>query len=205
MFALPPYEEDFVYSTPLHQGTGPLRLLKFKPSTLGTTLSLSLSDAKQGDRFCAISYAWNRLVCTPSFGLNRDVSCTTHGTPLWTNNKALCNNYLSYFRSVPDGYVDILIDGKKFYVQETVCHLLLAIQKRFQNGDYFWLDAICINQNDIIERIQQTGNMHEIYKAAQHVYVWLGVAYDSSDMAMDFLYYLAPSPSPYESVAHSPL
>ncbi|KAI7777344.1 hypothetical protein LA080_003740 [Diaporthe eres] len=47
--------------------------------------------------------------------------------------------------------------------------------------------------------------MHEIYKVAQHVYVWLGLTYDSSDMAMDFLYYLAPPTSPYWSVPHSPL
>lgn len=194
-----------MYSTPLPQGTGPLRLLKFNPSRRGTTLSLSMADAKQGDRFCAISYAWDRLVCTPEFEPNGNVSCTKHDKALWTNNKALCNKYLSSLRCVPDGYVDILIDGKRFYVQETVHHLLLAIQTRFQNGDYFWLDAICINQNKRIERDQQTRIMYEIYKAAQHVYVWLGPAYDGSNIAMDFLYCLAPSASPYEPVTHSSL
>ncbi|KAG6358271.1 hypothetical protein INS49_014155 [Diaporthe citri] len=204
MFALPPYEEDFVYSTTLPQGTGPRRLLKFNPSTPGTKLSLSLVDAKQGDRFCAISYAWNRPVCTPRFDLNSNVFCPTHGTAPWTNSKAVCNSYLSYFKSAPNGYTDILIDENNFYVQDTVFHLLLATQKFFQNGGYFWLDS-CINQNDSVERGQQTSVMHEIYKAAQHVFVWLGTAYDSSDIAMDSLYYLAPSASPYASLPHSPL
>lgn len=47
--------------------------------------------------------------------------------------------------------------------------------------------------------------MHEIYKAAQHVYVWLRTAYDSSDLTIDFLHYLTPSASPSEPVTNSPV
>lgn len=202
----PPYEECFEYSAPSPQGNGPLRLLTFHPSAASTTLSLSLVDAEQDHSYFAISYAWDRPLCKPVFGPNGSVSCAeaTHGTELWTNNKALCNSYLRDHRSFPDGYVDILINRQKFYIQDTVYHLLrmlqtsVGIQQRLQNGQYFWLDAICINQNDKLEKEKQTSNMHAIYKAAQHVYVWLGTTHSKSQAAMDFLTYLAPSRYPVQ-------
>lgn len=186
MSAISLQEDDFVYPTSSPKETGPLRLLTFT-SKNNTVLSFSLVDAKKGDEFFAISYAWDRPVCKLNFNVYGDISCVTHCTAPWTNNKALCNNYLSNFRSEPDGYTDIFINRMKFYVQDTVYHLLRAIKKRVRKGAYFWLDAICINQNDRFGRKRQTSNMHEIYKAAKHVYVWLGTAYDSSDSAMDFL------------------
>lgn len=199
-----------MYSAPWPNETRPLRLLAFDSCTTSSSLSLSLFDTEQEHEFFAVSYAWGNSVCKPSFGMFRSVSCANamHGTPVWSNNKALCNNYLSYYRSGSDGYVDILINGRKFYVQDTVYHLLRTlwasaeIQQRFRDGQHFWLDAICVNQNDEIETVQQTSIMHEIYKAAQHVYVWLGTAYNSSAVAMDFLSHLIPSTSPQESATN---
>ena len=37
-----------------------------------------------------------------------------------------------------------------------------------------WIDAICINQSDILERNHQVKNMKWIYEAASRVVVWLG-------------------------------
>lgn len=195
MSETPSYEENFAYSAPSFRGAGPLRLLTFDPLRASTTLSLSLVDAEQDHRFFAISYAWDKPVCKPVFGVDGSVTCAeaTHGIAPWTNKKALCNSYLRDHRNGADGYVDILINGQNFYVQATVYHLLQTlqasaeIQQRLQNGEYFWLDAICIDQNDESETKQQTSNMHEIYKAAQHVFAWLGKAYNRSCSAMDFL------------------
>ncbi len=38
-----------------------------------------------------------------------------------------------------------------------------------------WVDAICINQDDIDERNVQVQNMHHIYRRAGNVIIWLGV------------------------------
>ena len=38
----------------------------------------------------------------------------------------------------------------------------------------FWIDFLCINQSDNIERNQQVTLMGEIYDSADNVYVWLG-------------------------------
>lgn len=37
-----------------------------------------------------------------------------------------------------------------------------------------WIDAVCINQEDIIERGQQVAAMGQIYRSARKVIVWLG-------------------------------
>ncbi|KAH6633778.1 hypothetical protein C7974DRAFT_471838 [Boeremia exigua] len=40
--------------------------------------------------------------------------------------------------------------------------------------EYFWIDAICINQADDSEKALQVAQMGEIFQAAEHVIIWLG-------------------------------
>lgn len=47
-----------------------------------------------------------------------------------------------------------------------------------------WIDAICIDQNNIPERSYQVQRMREIYGGAAEVLVWLGPAQDNSDRAL---------------------
>lgn len=51
----------------------------------------------------------------------------------------------------------------------------------------YWIDAICIKQNDILERNHQVGIMKELYVNAFVVYIWLGESADASDIAMQWL------------------
>jgi hypothetical protein len=54
------------------------------------------------------------------------------------------------------------------------------------NGcQYLWVDAICISQNNDVEKAHQVANMHEVYRQAADVYVWLGPAANKSDQAME--------------------
>jgi hypothetical protein len=50
----------------------------------------------------------------------------------------------------------------------------------------FWIDAICINQADEVEKEQQVKKMYEIYKNARQVVVWLGPTTPDSIKALDF-------------------
>ena len=49
----------------------------------------------------------------------------------------------------------------------------------------FWIDAVCINQSDDIEKAQQIPLMAEIYARASRVVVWIGDAKDDSDQALE--------------------
>ncbi len=50
-----------------------------------------------------------------------------------------------------------------------------------------WVDAICINQEDLNERIDQVLRMKDIYRLSKRVVVWLGPADATSDLAMESL------------------
>lgn len=50
-----------------------------------------------------------------------------------------------------------------------------------------WIDAICINQNDVEERNQQIQLMPDIYSMADRVVAFLGEASDDSDLGMDLV------------------
>jgi len=54
----------------------------------------------------------------------------------------------------------------------------------------FWIDAICINQQDISERNAQVGRMSQIYRLARQVVVWLGPGSAQSHLAISTLQYL---------------
>ncbi|CAF3618224.1 unnamed protein product [Fusarium graminearum] len=47
-----------------------------------------------------------------------------------------------------------------------------------------WIDALCINQDDMTEKGQQVQSMAKIYAKANCVIVWLGEAADESDRAL---------------------
>ena len=48
-----------------------------------------------------------------------------------------------------------------------------------------WIDALCINQSDLDERSHQVLHMSSIFGRAVSVVVWLGEAWEGSDLAME--------------------
>ena len=66
----------------------------------------------------------------------------------------------------------ILVDGKQFKVRANLWRFLRHVAGRCDRD--YWVDAICINQNDISERNEQVIRMGEIYSWATKVLLWLG-------------------------------
>ncbi|KAF2966877.1 hypothetical protein GQX73_g6694 [Xylaria multiplex] len=68
-------------------------------------------------------------------------------------------------------------------------NLAVALQHlRYQDEPRtLWIDAICINQNDLSEKSHQVAFMGEVYKHASRVIVWLGPEADNSDRALEVL------------------
>lgn len=50
-----------------------------------------------------------------------------------------------------------------------------------------WIDALCINQEDVAERSRQVGKMRDIYRGADQVVVWIGEESATSTRAIDFV------------------
>jgi hypothetical protein len=68
----------------------------------------------------------------------------------------------------------------------TTPNLRLALAHLDQNA-WYWIDALCINQSDDIERSQQVRLMTRIYQTAYAVDVWLGVNKGNSHLGIELL------------------
>jgi hypothetical protein len=75
---------------------------------------------------------------------------------------------------------NILVDGKKFPATTNLVAALEIISRitseipSFSSSTFFWIDAICINQEDIEERSSQVQMMGSIFEKAHAVLAWLG-------------------------------
>jgi hypothetical protein len=59
---------------------------------------------------------------------------------------------------------------------------------RFETGTaVFWVDSLCINQDDVREKGAQVQRMFDIYSRAAHVLAWTGEAADDSDEALKLM------------------
>jgi hypothetical protein len=87
----------------------------------------------------------------------------------------------------------VTIEGHRFPVTENLESALrhmrnLKATSKSANSrtrSFWWVDAICINQDDVLERNQQVNLMTMIYKKAASVHIWLGEEADNSGIAFN--------------------
>ncbi|XXH02570.1 hypothetical protein Hte_008947 [Hypoxylon texense] len=108
---------------------------------------------------------------------------------------------LSYTWGRPDPTQRHLIRIGNAYL-EVWSNLNIAL-RTIRSGDRpvtLWVDALCINQNDIAERGAQVQLMTQIYSGAASVHSWLGEATAASVVGMEILSYLLED-SPFDDGA----
>lgn len=90
---------------------------------------------------------------------------------------------LSYVWGDPTRKISIECNGAELFITK---NLQIALRRiRFlQKPRTLWVDAICINQDDLFEREQQVPYMREIYPKADKVLVWLGEADEKAELAL---------------------
>jgi len=81
---------------------------------------------------------------------------------------------LSYVWGKPGRWRPIRVDATAFFVQPNLYDVLKTFRNTRQCPRYLWVDAICINQSDVLERNHQVPLMRLIYTQAETVRVWLG-------------------------------
>lgn len=67
------------------------------------------------------------------------------------------------------------------------CHSALQSLRKKLEKFTIWIDALCINQDDQAEKVQQIMLMERIYSGAKIVYIWLGEGNEQSDRAIAYL------------------
>jgi hypothetical protein len=80
---------------------------------------------------------------------------------------------LSYSWGRPTLDETLICNGKAMPISCNNAAALVALRKSSE-PTYVWIDAICINQEDALEKSAQVARMLKIYRKAQSVTVWLG-------------------------------
>lgn len=96
---------------------------------------------------------------------------------------------LSYVWGDPSKTCPIILNDCVFWVTESLASAL----ERFHEPDrilLLWADAVCINQNDLVEKGAQVQEMGNIYRKAQLVLGWIGPPADDSELALKSLAYI---------------
>ncbi|KAF8850743.1 HET-domain-containing protein [Acephala macrosclerotiorum] len=81
---------------------------------------------------------------------------------------------------------EIICSGKTIPITQN-CHDALSTLRHIFNVRSIWVDAICINQDDDLEKGSQIPLMRDIYGTASRVYIWLGKGTKESDEAFEWM------------------
>ena len=88
-------------------------------------------------------------------------------------------------------HIHVLQDGMlcQLPIKENLCDALRRLRQDIppHGSLLIWVDAICINQDDIPEKNSQISKMAQLYNRAESVCVWLGPEDKDSGRAIDFI------------------
>lgn len=146
--------KNFVYQ-PLDQHQHSIRLVNILPNLSDEgVLQCQLSHASTSATYMCLSYVWDY----------RPGSLAKPGST--RKDRA------------------ILINGGFSYVRENLAAFLYMARRNatqytrnkhtFDLETPIWIDAICIDQSNVSERVHQVAQMGEIYSRATNVHVWFG-------------------------------
>ncbi len=83
-------------------------------------------------------------------------------------------------------WANIEVNGDLYKIPQNLYDALQSLRPKDHERS-LWVDAICINQNDLDEKAYQVSMMKEIFQNASQVCVWLGTGDESSRKAMQFI------------------
>jgi hypothetical protein len=97
-----------------------------------------------------------------------------------------CASYeaLSYCWGDSSVKTTVRCDGGSLHVTKNLKSALLYLRNSTEER-LLWIDAVCINQEDLQERSQQVGIMRDIYRNASETIVWLGEETENSGLGIE--------------------
>ncbi|KAF4450155.1 HET-domain-containing protein [Fusarium austroafricanum] len=91
---------------------------------------------------------------------------------------------LSYTWGDANDVRPIALNGASWQVTANLESALRSLRQQ-DKPRTMWIDALCINQKDLVEKAQQVPRMRDIYRSATKVVAWLGPAGGGGDTAME--------------------
>jgi hypothetical protein len=129
---------------------------------------------------------WDRpirlLTLFPSSNEETTIKCSVTQHSLDSNPSY---EALSYTWGDPCDICPIPIDFNGYATPiSTNLEAALRVLRYIEHPRVLWIDALCINQNDVSEKEKQVAMMGTIFERAQNVVVWLGPESEDSDLAV---------------------
>lgn len=145
---------------------------------------------KRRDIYSPLAASHIRILCLEPGSYGDEISCSLTARPCAAASPGdpaaehAAYEALSYTWGDPTLQFSVRCNGQTLPAAH---NLFLALQHlRHQSARrYLWVDAICINQNDLDEKNTQIPHMLNIYRGATRVLVWLGVESETSPLAVD--------------------
>lgn len=163
--------EKYQY-TPLPQGYTEIRLIRLQPGLPGTDIQIEIFHAQISSHpeYEALSYTWG----CPDRTKVVHVQAPPHQLA-----KVLD-------RSTPKRPKK---EDRSISSLRIADNLFVALQHLRHSDDsrVLWIDAICIDQDNKVERSAEVIEMGSIYRNASQVIVWLGPSSHNSDLALQTL------------------
>jgi hypothetical protein len=91
---------------------------------------------------------------------------------------------ISYCWSEATGVVSIECDGAKFQITRSAYNVLRRLRHATKTRR-LWVDGLCINQQDPVEKEAVVKRMRDIYSSAAEVVIWLGEAGSQDERFFD--------------------
>ena len=102
------------------------------------------------------------------------VQCTLRTTPLDdAKQKYTCLSYVWDLPGLNRRQHCVILDGRVSVIGLNLYHLLETARELYANRP-FWIDAICIDQSNVIEKSNQVQQMGRVYANAKEVIAWFG-------------------------------
>ncbi|KAL7755492.1 hypothetical protein ACKLNR_014590 [Fusarium oxysporum f. sp. zingiberi] len=170
-----------------------MSLFRYRPlSTPRSTRLLSIAEADNNGSRILTCYLTEVSLDSPS--LNYYALSYTWGDPSQTTRILVDGEWLVVRLNIEDCLRHLRLN---LYCCDRQCvcqkesQAPVPLDHQFTFPTLLWVDAICINQNDLDERAQQVTLMQEIYSRASSVLVWLGRATEQTVPAFRLLLGLA--------------
>lgn len=139
-----------------------------------------VSNPKSTYRYSSLSVNYIRLLrLHPHSDEHAPIQCQLFEYPLIDSGKGThLYEALSYVWGSEKKPRCVFTNEGDVYIGENLHAALLRLRDRSLDR-IIWADAICINQDDLEERVRQVKMMAKIYAGASRVVVWLEAATDS--------------------------
>ena len=155
--------------TPLDSQSQQIRLMSLASGMFDDNIYVSLRTVAltqdNPPEYEALSYTWGSTENRPDVSVVPDIGTDGIWKPLAALNMELSG---------------------RLAVTQNLAQALRYLRQPAQPRT-LWIDAICINQEDVKERGQQVERMGDVYRSARQVLVWLGPNSHDSALAIETL------------------